>query len=58
MKQLGEELNCFQIKVVFSYRFYNPLIKFDFQEMIAVADLDKNGKISLEEFARLVKEPF
>ena len=42
-------------RIIFNKSLY---YKFNFQEMIAVADLDKNGKISLEEFTKLVKEPF
>ena len=57
MKQLGEELNCAQIMVGFKKEKIS-YCKFNFQQMIAVADLDKNGKISLEEFTKLVKEPF
>ena len=58
MNRLGQSLNVDQVKVCINF-FPNRLhLMLYLKEMISCADLNKDGKISFEEFQKLMIEPF
>lgn len=56
MNRLGQSLNVNQIKARFLFSKYFPISVF--QEMIICADIDEDGKISFDEFKKLMLNPF
>ena len=67
MKKLGQELEIDQIKVQKECQklfFFKERLRkckqgydFTFQEMIKTADLDRDGKISWDEFKKFMQSP-
>ena len=61
MNRLGQSLNVDQVKVYSVYLLFFPHrlhLMLYLKEMISCADLNKDGKISFEEFQKLMIEPF
>ena len=56
MLKLGQELECGQIKVKVKFFLKQIFLKY-FQEMIKAADLDRDGKISWDEFKKFMQSP-